>query len=891
MSHIADSTDRPGIVSLPAWVDEVADRFDAAWRQGPRPRIAAFLGAEHGVRRTALLGELVKIDLEYRWKAGERPDLDGYRAEFPDLAGPGGALPDDLVRYAGKLGREFGGAPVPAADVCCPHCRNAIPLTGDGPQDVTCPGCGASFRVDPALPALVPAVELPRMLGRFQLLELLGSGSFGTVYKARDAELGRLVAVKVPRAGRFATPEEEGRFLREARSAGRLSHPGIVPVHEITYQDGVPSIVSDYVEGRTLAALLAERRPGFREAAELAAGVADALDHAHRNKVVHRDVSPRNILIDAAGRPHVTDFGLARRDEGSAVVTRDGHVLGTPAYMSPEQAAGEPARVDARSDVYGLGVVLYELLTGERPFRGTVPTLLRQVVEEEPRPPRKLNDRIPRDLETVCLKALAKAPARRYATAGDLADDLRRWLKGEPIRARPVGNFERTWRWCRRNPRVAGLTAAVGLLLLAVTGLSITAAVRSEQARRELAEAQARTERQRQETDAARRQAESVANYLIALVRRPDPTLDGHKVPDAEVLSQTVKQLRADPNIDVPTRVRLLEAVADTYTGLGWQEKPVPLLEEALALRRDQLGAEHPDTLSLMNKLGVAYQRAGRPADAVPLLEETLKLRRTQLGPEHRHTLNSIHNLALAYTLTGRAAEAIKLHEEALVLCKARLGPDHPDTLIFLDNLALAYHNAGRHADALAVQEEVLRHRQARLGPDHPDTVGAMNSLGMAYLAAGRLADSRPLLETALKHCKARLGPEHPHTLDLMNNLGGCLLQMKQFGAAAELLRDCFAIRLRKAPDDWYTFRTQLMLGLALAGRKQYAEAEEELRGAYDGLLARREQMPVPRRSHIPETARALVELYDAWGKKEQAEQWRRKLRAEEQPQPAHPRD
>jgi serine/threonine-protein kinase len=504
MSHDTGNPDRAATSSLQDWVDEVADRFDAAWQHGPRPGIAAFVGGERGPRRTTLLLELVKIDLEYRWKAGERPSADDYRAEFPELAGPDGSFPDDLVRYARRLQREHGGAAgdgadgsLPAMDVCCPHCRNPIQTAGinlAAGGRVTCPSCGASFRLDPTLQILVPALDLPRMLGRFQLRELLGSGSFGAVYKAHDAELDRLVAVKVPRAGCFATPEEEARFLREARSAGRLTHPGIVPVHEIAYQDGLPFLVSDYIDGRTLAALLAERRPGFREAAELVAQIADALDYAHRQKIVHRDVTPRNILIDAGGRPHVTDFGLARRDEGSVVVTREGQILGTPAYMSPEQAAGEQGRIDGRSDVYSLGVILYELLTGELPFRGTLTTLLRQVLEEEPRPPRKLNDRIPRDLETVGLKAMAKTPARRYQSAADLAADLRRWLKGEPVRARPVGSLERLGRWCRRNPGVAGLTAAVAAALLAGTAASLhfafEARTRAEETRQHLYDAQ-----------------------------------------------------------------------------------------------------------------------------------------------------------------------------------------------------------------------------------------------------------------------------------------------------------------------------------------------------------------------------------------------------------------
>jgi ribosomal protein S27E/predicted Ser/Thr protein kinase len=315
------------------------------------------------VQRQRQVEALAEEYLE-RLVAGETPDRQAFLGAHPDVADllePRLALLELMHRMAHAerpaAGETASLAPpqAPAERVLrvkCPHCGNGIQLVEPENGEVTCSGCGSSFRVDPQATTTHHPAGLPRTIGKFEVLEQLGRGTFGTVYKARDPELQRLVAVKVPRAGSFATSEEEERFLREARAAAQLSHPGIVPVLEIDHDRGMPYIVSEYVEGLTLADLLTARRPVFREAAELVAAVADALDYAHRQKIVHRDVTPSNLLLDAAGRPHVTDFGLARRGEGEITVTLDGQILGTPAYMAPEQAAGDQLRVDARSDVY-----------------------------------------------------------------------------------------------------------------------------------------------------------------------------------------------------------------------------------------------------------------------------------------------------------------------------------------------------------------------------------------------------------------------------------------------------------------------------------------------------------------------------------------------------------
>jgi eukaryotic-like serine/threonine-protein kinase len=784
------------------------------------------------------------------------------------------------------------------------------------------------------------------VIDHYKLLEEIGEGGMGVVYMAEQTQpIRRRVALKIIKPG-MNSRQVIARFEAERQALALMDHPNIAKVFDAgSTAKGRPYFVMELVKGIPITEFCDRLHLSPRERLELFVPVCQAIQHAHQKGIIHRDIKPSNVLVslyDGKAVPKVIDFGVAKAIDQQlterTLYTQFGAIVGTLEYMSPEQAENSSLDIDTRTDVYSLGVLLYELLTGSTPLErhrtrvAACSEVLRRIREEEPpslssrlsktdglaaiaanrdMEPAKLARLVRGELDWIANRALEKDRKERYQTANDLARDLERYLAGEPVEAgAPRANYR--LRKFARQHRVAIATVwAFATILIAATAVSSWMAVRATREQR-------RAERAVVEANAL---LAFFQNKLLSAARpRGQERGLGYEITLREAIdaaeSSIATGFAGQPTVEASIRSTL----GATYLRLGDFELAARQHERAVALRSEALGPDHSDTLVAMDHLANAYRATGRALEAIPILEKVLPGCLKTLGPDHRHTLAATGDLALAYQSAGRITQAIPLFERAVGVAQKSLGTGDDQTLLAMNNLAIAYKQDGRVGEALPLYTRVLAARQAKLAPDHPDLLTSMNTLAallqvtgkipeaiellqkvltlrkealgadhprtlmsmgnlaVAYSDSGRTDEALDLYREVLASRRVKLSPGHPATLKAMNNLSAVYLKAKKPTDAEPLLRECLELRRKSKLDAWLKFHTMSQLGAALAGQAKYAEAQPFLLDGYAGLVENEAAIPAARKKEVAYAAARIISLYESWGRPSEAAHWQKKL-------------
>jgi serine/threonine protein kinase len=700
-----------------------------------------------------------------------------------------------------------------------------------------------------AAPAGIPAHTLGS-IGPYRLVRKLGEGGMGQVWLAeQSAPVKRQVALKIIKAGRY----DDSALLRfdvERQTLAIMDHPAIAKVFDAgSTPQGQPYFVMEHVPGLPITTYCDQKRLSVQDRLALLMRVCEGVQHAHQKAIVHRDLKPSNILVvevDGKPLPRIIDFGIAKaisHSEDETLVTRAGGMVGTPGYMSPEQADPSVLDVDTRTDVYSLGVVLYELLTGVLPFNAdqwkTKPfhEVLRQLHEEDPpspstrvngdststtaaqrrnMEPRQLASLLRGDLDWITLKALEKERAHRYGTPSELGADIGRYLRNEPVVARPPSTAYRTIKYIQRHKFGAAAATAMALLLIAFASMQ---AVQLRRITRE------------------RDRADRVTKFMTGMFKVSNPSeARGNAVTAREILDKSAKDIDTGLANDPELQAQMMNVMGTVYQSLGLTSKAEPLLRRAFEIRQRILGPKNPETLQAQSDLAVAVLAESHYPEAERLCRETMETRRQVLGPEHHDTVDSMVQLARILGFESRYDEAEKLNRDALEVLRRRWPQDRL-TATALSLLADTLTHEEKYSEAEKAAREALDMDRRALGSDHPSVLRDMFNLGGILTGEQHYAEAEEIHKELIESARRVLGPQHPGTLVAMGTLAMILDREKRFPECEKLYRDVLdAQRQTLGPEHASTLLTLGNLGSLLIEEKNYSEAEKVLREALAGL-------------------------------------------------------